>query len=70
MEIEANGHPFDAFASLGAALYKIRRYDRSRVVWAGQICINQNDFEERGSQVSKMKIFMRGRSVWLLGSEF
>jgi hypothetical protein len=57
MEIEVNGHPFNAFASLGAALHKIRQPDGSRVVWADQICINQNDVEERGSQVSKMKMF-------------
>ena len=56
-EIEVNGYPFNAFASLGAALRKVREPDRSRVVWADQICINQSDVEERGSQVSKMRKF-------------
>ncbi|KAE9367513.1 hypothetical protein N431DRAFT_428874 [Stipitochalara longipes BDJ] len=57
LEIEVNGHSFNTFASLGAALRKIRQPDRSRVVWADQICINQNDVEERGSQVSKIRGF-------------
>jgi len=57
LEIEVNGHSFNAFASLGAALRKIRLPDRSIVVWADQICINQKDVEERGSQVSIMRKF-------------
>jgi len=57
LEIEVDGHPFNAFASLGAALRKIRQPDRSRVVWADQICINQSDVKERGNQVSKMRSF-------------
>lgn len=57
LEIEVDGHPFNAFASLGAALRKIRQPDGTRVVWADQICINQNDVAERGSQVSKMRDF-------------
>jgi hypothetical protein len=39
IEIEVNGHLFNAFASLGAALHKIRQPDGSRVVWADQICL-------------------------------
>jgi Heterokaryon incompatibility protein (HET) len=57
LEIEVDGHPFNAFASLGAALRKLRQLDRNRIVWADQICINQYDIAERGSQVSKMRIF-------------
>jgi hypothetical protein len=57
LEIEVNGHPFNAFASLGAALCKIRLPDRSRLIWADQICINQSDVAERSSQVSNMRVF-------------
>jgi hypothetical protein len=55
--IEVNGHPFNSFASLGAALRKIRLPDRSRLIWTDQICINQNEVAERSSQVSKMRTF-------------
>jgi hypothetical protein len=57
LEMEVDAHPFNAFATLGAALRKIRQPDRSRIIWADQICINQNDVVERGSQVSKMRNF-------------
>jgi hypothetical protein len=36
LEIEVNDHPFNAFATLGAALRKIRQPDGSRIIWADQ----------------------------------
>jgi hypothetical protein len=57
LDIEVNDHPFNAFATLGAALRKIRQPDGSEIIWADQSCINQNDVVKRGSQVSKMREF-------------
>ena len=68
LEIEVNGHSFNAFASLGAALRKLRLPDRSRILWADQICINQNEVLERNNQVLKMRTFYENAEcvlVWL-----
>ena len=54
--IQVNGWLFRAFTTLGAALRKLRLPDRSRFVWADQICINQSDVGERSSQVQLMRI--------------
>ena len=54
-QIKVNGNLFNVFATLGAALHKLRLPDRSRVLWADQICINQSDVTERGSQVQQMR---------------
>ncbi len=54
-QIKVNGYLFNAFATLGAALRKLRLPDRSRFLWADQICINQSDVTERNSQVQQMR---------------
>lgn len=41
--------------NLKAALLRFKLKDRSRIVWADAICINQNDNVEKGSQVKLMK---------------
>ena len=41
--------------NLKDALLRFKLKDRSRVVWADAICINQNDDVEKGSQVKLMK---------------
>jgi hypothetical protein len=46
-EIFVDGHPFNAFATLFGALVRLRDPSESRIVWIDQICINQNDVEER-----------------------
>ncbi|KAI9155431.1 Heterokaryon incompatibility protein [Paramyrothecium foliicola] len=61
---------------LDIALRRIRKRRHSRVVWVDQICINQNDLEERGRQVLLMgKLYSRADRVlaWLgddLGQDF
>lgn len=55
-------------ASLDQGLRRIRRPDRDRCVWVDQICINQKDMAERGSQVQFMNaIYKHATSVlvWL-----
>ncbi len=66
--IEVNGHDFNTFATLGAALRRLRWPDNPRLLWADQICINQSDVDERGDQVQKMRqIYERADGVfaWL-----
>jgi hypothetical protein len=43
-------------------LYRFRRKDRDRVLWADTICINQADIAERGSQVTMMRDIYK--SAW------
>ena len=57
LQIKVNGHPFNTFATLGAALRRLRLLDRSRLLWADQIVINQSDVAERSSQVQQMREF-------------
>ena len=58
-------------ASLKSALYHLRRVDKTRLLWADGICINQNDLEERANQVRIMGDIYRAarRTVVFLGDE-
>ncbi|KAI1138731.1 HET-domain-containing protein [Hypoxylon sp. FL0543] len=49
-----NGSAFDVPASSLAALKCIRKTHETRRVWIDAICINQDDINERGSQVALM----------------
>lgn len=54
--------------SLYEALKRLRLKDRSRRIWADQICINQQDDEDRGMQVGLMGLIFKKAShvlVWL-----
>jgi hypothetical protein len=54
--------------SLYAALKRLRHQDRTRRVWADQICINQQDSDERSEQVRFMAKIYKNAShvlVWL-----
>lgn len=54
--------------NLWAALNRLRKPDRVRVLWVDAVCINQQDTSERGSQVTKMGEIYRGAKtllVWL-----
>jgi hypothetical protein len=67
-EITVNGQLFNAFATLFAAIKRLRYPDKSRLVWIDHICINQSDLTERSSQVPKMrKVYERAERViaWL-----
>ncbi|KAH7371247.1 heterokaryon incompatibility protein-domain-containing protein, partial [Pyrenochaeta sp. MPI-SDFR-AT-0127] len=50
--------------NLCASLFALRKPDNNRVLWIDQICINQNDYRERGQQVQLMsKIYSRASKV-------
>lgn len=54
--------------SIHDALRRLRRQDQPRRLWADQVCINQNDVEERSQQVDLMNLVYRSARqilVWL-----
>lgn len=58
----------DLTPNLGTALRRMRRENMSRAIWVDQICINQKDTVERGSQVNLMNTIYRKAAkvlVWL-----
>ena len=69
--IECNGSGGLAITkNLHSALLRLQLPNQLRLIWADAICINQEDTEERGSQVRLMKDIYRFASsvvVWLGG---
>ena len=66
--IVCDGKPFHTTRNLDAALRHLRHPEDSIMLWADQICINQEDLAEKTQQVLLMsKIYERARStvVWL-----
>jgi len=62
--ILVDGRRFEVTSNLLSALRNIRKRKQKTLVWIDQICINQEDFVERGHQVSIMKhIYSRARTV-------
>jgi hypothetical protein len=62
--ILVNGRRFEVTNNLVSALRNIRKRKAKTLIWIDQICINQEDFVERGHQVSIMKhIYSRARTV-------
>jgi hypothetical protein len=59
--INVNGHSFNAFANLAAAIDEVRQCwklslgGKELLLWTDQICINQNDDNERSHQVTIMR---------------
>ena len=67
-EIICNDKRLKLTTSLHDALRRLRLPDRQRRLWADQICINQNDKEERSQQVQFMNHIYKNAShvlVWL-----
>jgi len=67
-EQENREHNFSVTSALHTALQRLRLGDAKRVLWIDAICINQDDLEERSSQVARMKdIYANASSVvvWL-----
>ena len=63
-----NGKYFAITKNLELALHHLRRNDVSIMLWVDQICINQDDLQEKGQQVNLMStIYQRAWStlVWL-----
>ena len=54
-EILLNGHPFTVRKNLDHALRKLRYAKRPRIMWIDTLCINQEDKDERASQVLLMR---------------
>ena len=52
--ISVVGKAFDITATLDSALRHIRDPDRVINVWADGVCVNQNDIDERNTQVGLM----------------
>ncbi|KAH7395426.1 heterokaryon incompatibility protein-domain-containing protein [Cadophora sp. MPI-SDFR-AT-0126] len=53
-EISIDGTSLRLTQSISDALQRIRHEDKPRIVWADQVCINQDDLTERGHQVKLM----------------
>lgn len=57
---------------LEAALRRLRRKDSERIIWIDQLCINQEDVEEKSQQVALMQQIYRsceGALFWLSAIE-
>ncbi|KAK6949526.1 hypothetical protein Daesc_009609 [Daldinia eschscholtzii] len=69
--IICNGKPLAITAGLHTVLCHFRSPSEKRSLWADAICINQNDSNERGSQVGRMKdIYSKADRVLIwLGEE-
>ena len=67
-DIICDGYRFAVTKNLLSALRSLRKPTTNLLIWADQICINQDDDAERGHQVSIMKnIFSQAKKVivWL-----
>ncbi|KAI0106694.1 HET-domain-containing protein [Daldinia grandis] len=71
VSILCNSKPLVITASLYTVLHHFRSPSEKRSLWADAICINQDDSNERGSQVSRMKdIYSKADRVLIwLGEE-
>jgi len=66
--ITINGQTAFVTRNLHNALWRLRDRDEDRILWIDAICINQDDFRERGHQVGHMrKIYNNAERVliWL-----
>lgn len=66
--VQCNGQEIGIASNLYEALLHLRNPHRERILWIDALCINQEDFNERGHQVRSMKtIYAQAREVlvWL-----
>jgi hypothetical protein len=67
--ILVNGQSFAVTANLVAALGALAgRFNETKFIWVDAICINQNDIDERASQVGMMSTIFRNAKLviaWL-----
>jgi hypothetical protein len=67
-EMMCNGHKKQVTDNLQVALRNLRFVDRPRILWVDALCINQDDADERQSQVAKMDTIYSGARqvlIWL-----
>jgi hypothetical protein len=63
-DVVCNGLRIVVTANLGAALDRVRHRDKSRILWADAICIDQSNLHERGHHVGFMgKIYEQAKQV-------
>jgi hypothetical protein len=69
--IELDGSPFEVTINLCRALYYLRLESETRDFWIDAICINQEDLNERSSQVQLMRDIYKSstRTVVWIGEE-
>jgi hypothetical protein len=65
-QITCNGRIIRITANLHDALCQVRLTDRTRILWADSICINQADPKEQGDQVSLMAHIYRKSNCTLI----
>lgn len=68
VQIILGGQIKSATKNLGSALHYLRNDEKERVLWVDAVCINQDDLDERSSQVQLMQRIYSGASqvvVWL-----
>jgi Heterokaryon incompatibility protein (HET) len=64
-QVRVQGLEFKVFASVGAALRKLRDTVSSSVLWIDQICIDQSNIVEREQQVLLMRsIYASATQLW------
>ena len=54
LQINCNGHNIDVTRNLHSALVQVRSEHDEHVIWIDQLCINQDDVEERSREVAIM----------------
>lgn len=66
--VSCNGQRLGLTKDLLNALRRLRRKDENEMLWIDQICINQEDLEERSSQVQLMRMIYKSAAnviIWL-----
>ncbi|KAJ3534133.1 hypothetical protein NM208_g1039 [Fusarium decemcellulare] len=66
--MRCNDLDFPITESLDVALRRLRYFDKPRIIWIDQICINQDNLEERSQQVGVMRNIYSGAHIvnaWL-----
>ncbi|GAW23562.1 hypothetical protein ANO14919_131290 [Xylariales sp. No.14919] len=68
VQIVLSGQIKGVTGNLGSALRHLRNEEKERILWVDAVCINQDDLDERSSQVQLMQRIYSGASqvvVWL-----
>lgn len=62
IELQCDGRVLSVTPSLYEALGEIIKFSPHKALWIDQICINQEDFDEKSKQVSKMNMIYDSKS--------